>query len=307
MRVCKLSGWIKFWKDTSDDPRLIEAAQRLADTYVLATRTANGSNDLSNGDALRFTANALRGALASLWCYADEHIRDDDTLPISSASLDAMIGIQGFSAILPTDWISVMDNGAVKLPGYCVKNQLIAKKKRRLNGQARTARYRARHKGVSNGVHNATVTPSVTRHNDVTNGVDQDIDLDQDKDQDIQKRHTRASRDPEWFLQFKLTYPQRAGSHDWRGALRAGEARIREGHTPGEILAGAARYCAYARATQSFGTQYVKSPKTFLGPEKHFLEDFRIPMTKAEARLNGNIDVCREFIAEGEREQFRQS
>jgi hypothetical protein len=183
--VSEVSGWIKFWKDMADDPRLIEGARLIADNYHLARkRSGGGGEDLSSGDALRFASNALRGALVTLWCYADEHIRNDDTLRISSQTLDALVGIDGFFAMVPRDWVTELDDGTVKLPGYCEKNGLIAKEKRASDNKARQAAWRARHNAKSNSVH----TRIVTRDRPVTKCVD--LDSDSDSDSDFKKRNS---------------------------------------------------------------------------------------------------------------------
>ena len=161
----------------ADDPRLIEGARLIADNYHLARKTSGGGGeDLSSGDALRFASNALRGALVTLWCYADEHIRNDDTLPLSSDTLDAFVGIEGFFDMVPRDWVTELDDGTVKLPGYCEKNGLIAKEKRASDNKARQAVWRARNNAKRNGVH----THIVTCDKAVTKCVDLDLDLDQD-------------------------------------------------------------------------------------------------------------------------------
>ena len=86
------------------------------------------------------------------------------------------------------------------------------------------------------------------------------------------KRVSRETPDdPDWFLDFKLSYPSRAGDSNWRGAKHAGRARIAEGHTPGEFLAGAKRYAEYCTATGQEGTQFVQQASRFLGPSKPFL------------------------------------
>jgi len=174
----------------ADDPRLIESAKTIADRYHLARKTSGcGGEDLSSGDALRFASNALRGALVTLWCYADEHIRNDDTLPMSSETLDAFVGIEGFFDMVPRDWVAELDNGTVQLPGYCEKNGLIAKEKRASDNKARQAAWRARNNARSNGVHNA----SITRNEPVTKCVDLDSYLDLDKKK-IGEREARAPR-----------------------------------------------------------------------------------------------------------------
>lgn len=181
-----LSGWIKFDKDMSADPRLMRSANTLLDSFILARRTGGGGEDLSHGDALRFMCNALRGALVTLWCYADEHIRDDDTLPCDAESLDAIVGIDGFSESMPDEWVTVRDDGSVYLPSYCDKNSLIAKRKKSDRGADRQRRYRERVKAS----HVRDVTRNETRDNGVTIGGDQDLDQDR-----IKKRRKEAERD----------------------------------------------------------------------------------------------------------------
>lgn len=194
-----MSGWIKFWKDTDDDPRLAEAAAHLRERYLIAKRSRGGGEDLSTSDELRFMRNALRGALTTLWCYADTHIGRDDTLPISSQTLDALVGIEGFCEVMPVDWIEKLDDGTVKLPGYVEKNELIAKEKRASDAKARQAAWRARSNGVSNASHNE----SLTRNNTVTSRVSKcvrprptDLDLRERNPPSEGKETARAPRSP---------------------------------------------------------------------------------------------------------------
>jgi hypothetical protein len=86
---------------------------------------------------------------------------------------------------------------------------------------------------------------------------------------------------PDWMLDFKLSYPERAGDQNWRGALRAANARLAEGHTADEFLAGAKRYAAFIQATGKNATEYVKQAASFLGPSKPFLLPWN-PPAKAE-------------------------
>jgi hypothetical protein len=99
-----------------------------------------------------------------------------------------------------------------------------------------------------------------------------------------------------WLADFKARYPARAGDQNWRGAQRAGNARLAEGHTVEEIMAGADRYAAFSDATGKTGTEYVKQAATFLGPSKAFLEPWDIPQSKADRRLNGNLSAADEFL-----------
>jgi hypothetical protein len=102
--------------------------------------------------------------------------------------------------------------------------------------------------------------------------------------------------DPEWLLDFKLVYPDRAGDQKWRAALKAGNARMAEGHSANELIEGAKRYDAYCKATGKVGTEFVKQASTFLGPDKSFLLPWNLPATKADTRFNANISAMQEFM-----------
>lgn len=113
--------------------------------------------------------------------------------------------------------------------------------------------------------------------------------------------------DPEWLLDFKLAYPPRAGDQGWRKAVRAAHARIAEGHTSAEFVAGARRYAAFCEASGKLGTEYVKQACTFLGPDKPFLLPWHAPPRQENATerilraLNGT-DHSRTIEHEPERE-----
>jgi hypothetical protein len=173
-----MSGWIKLDKDMVDDPRMMEAAMRIvAGNYVIADRSQGGGQTLE-GPALRcFACNALLGALQTLWRYADEHIGDDDTLPISLDTLDAFVGLRGFSEHIPRQWVVETDDGRVKLPGYGKKNSLITKRKRAIKSNKRVAAWRAARNASGNAVGNAVGNAHYTERTPALHrGEDLDID-----------------------------------------------------------------------------------------------------------------------------------
>lgn len=106
--------------------------------------------------------------------------------------------------------------------------------------------------------------------------------------------------DPEWWLDFKLAYPSRAGDQGWRRAQKAANARIAEGHTPTEFTEGARRYAAYCDAVGNSGTEYVKQAATFLGPDKPFLLPWTPPASKAQRKQDRNIDAGLEWLEQQE-------
>jgi hypothetical protein len=102
-----------------------------------------------------------------------------------------------------------------------------------------------------------------------------------------------------WFADFKFVYPPRAGDQRWRDALRAAHARRAEGHTPDEMIAGARRYAAFVKATGKANTEFVQQAATFLGPGKPFLNPWNLPATKADNRLDANLDTLADFVRGG--------
>lgn len=291
-----MSGWIKFWKATPTDPHVLAAAEVLAKKYA---------KDLPLTESLPLYRNAVTGALVTLWCYADEHLDPRyNALPLTTQTLDSVVGIDGFFDLMPREWLDKLDDGRLVLPGYSEKNLLIAKKKRTIKSNARVTRYRAAQKRKCNGVTDAHVT-RLHRAGDS----DKDKDLDSKNKNPLNPPLTTqpplkvshgTPLDDDWWLDFKLTYPPRAGDPNWRGAYRAANARLREGYTPEQFVAGKDRYAAYCAACGNLGTPYVKQASTFFGPDKPFLAEWKPPASKAEARQSRNISASEAWLADQE-------
>lgn len=132
-----MAGWVKWEKDIETDPRFVRMVRKLRDTCHAAALPQAAIVTLASGALLRF------------WSYADTHIRMDDTLDLGLADIDDLVGVPGFAASLPEDWLRVIDDTTVELPGYQEHNGVEAKK-RDLN-QKRQERHRSR-------AHNARVT-----------------------------------------------------------------------------------------------------------------------------------------------------
>jgi hypothetical protein len=126
-----LSGWIKFEKDVRTDPRFLRMRKSLLASDVTQVRITP-----------TMAATLLAGCLVELWCYADTHIREDDTLDLGTDEIDELVGVEGFAALMPADWLEVIDQHCVKLPGFQEHNGTDAKKKAQT--QKRVARHRVR-------------------------------------------------------------------------------------------------------------------------------------------------------------------
>lgn len=86
-------------------------------------------------------------------------------------------------------------------------------------------------------------------------------------------------------------YPKRAGGNPKQSAWKAWSARLREGISAAEMLAGVQRYAVYVTNTRKAGTEYVKQAATFFGPDHHFAESWAVPSqqcsTPAQNRHSG--------------------
>jgi hypothetical protein len=114
--------------------------------------------------------------------------------------------------------------------------------------------------------------------------------LVREKDRDCTTVASQPCEPPE-FSELKLIFPKRAGSQPWANALKAIDARLREGHSWAEILDGARRYAAYIHATGKERTEHVLQAATFCGPSKRFLEPFDLPISTAEQRKESNLEA----------------
>ena len=122
----------------------------------------------------------------------------------------------------------------------------------------------------------------------------------QPKRTDTAARLSARSDEKHDFESFKVIYPKRSGSQLWSGAIRAANARIKEGATVQDMIDGTYRYAAYCNAIDKTGTQYVMQALTFLGPGKHFLEPWDPPPGKSEALEKRNRRHAIDFIKDHE-------
>ena len=74
-------------------------------------------------------------------------------------------------------------------------------------------------------------------------------------------------------------YPKRAGGNSKASAFKAWRARLKDGVSPADMLAGVKRYAAYVSATGNVGSQFVKQAATFFGPDRHFEESWQAPVS----------------------------
>jgi hypothetical protein len=141
-----VGGWIKLEKDLRDDVRVRRMAAKLVRD--------------GNATALQGVTLVL-GGLYQLWSHADSFAREDDTLDITVNEIDELTCVQGFAQALPADWLEVLDENTVKLPGFQAHNGSEAK--RRALTAKRVTHHRIQHKRSSVTPRNASALPDQTR------------------------------------------------------------------------------------------------------------------------------------------------
>lgn len=143
-------GYINLDKDLRDDPRTLVLADLYTDLLerdVIAI-CGNPVDKQRLRDVLRGVArNAVVGALAGLWAYADTHIHEDNALSVTPVHL-AQLFLVPIELIqqMPPEWLNAERPGTTVLPDYRQKNFVTAREHRRMKGRERSARFRERHK-----------------------------------------------------------------------------------------------------------------------------------------------------------------
>lgn len=102
----------------------------------------------------------------------------------------------------------------------------------------------------------------------------------------------------ERMVRLQAIYP--AGTYrqsEWGYAERELSHREGEGESFAVMLAGVERYRAQCDAKGSTGTQFVMSPHKFFR-ERLYREPFPLPLSRAEQKLESNIDAARTWMAQ---------
>jgi len=145
-----MGGYIRFDKDLADDARVLRLAEACFEHLRQATP-----------EQLRDAADHMAaGVLTRLWSYADVHLASRDILKISVTHLCKLLRVsRQVLQSLPQEWLVIVDENHVRLPGYSRKNSLQDRDKRRLLNAERQRRFRDKRKPTRND----EVTRDVTR------------------------------------------------------------------------------------------------------------------------------------------------
>ena len=132
-----MPGWVKWEKDIETDPRFVRIVRKLRNNSVTGALPERSVVTLAMGALLRF------------WSYSDTHLRADNTLDLGVADIDDLVAVDGFAESLPEDWLIVIDDQHVELPGYQEHSGVEAKKKALTQKRVETHRKRMRNADVT--------------------------------------------------------------------------------------------------------------------------------------------------------------
>lgn len=113
----------------------------------------------------------------------------------------------------------------------------------------------------------------------------------EDKQEPIEPiTHGASAPIDDGFEQAWKVYPKREGANPKNKAHSAWKARLREGVTPEQMLAGVMRYAEYCQKTDRIKTSYVMQAVRFFGTERAFENDWAaspVKNQKTQSRHHG--------------------
>jgi hypothetical protein len=179
-----MSGWIKIDKGLSEQIRFKRVVRKI--------RESNALPGVTDRDASLLETLCV-GALVRLWIYADSHIDDDNTIVATFDEIDELVGLPGFAAALPSDWLKVIDEDRVELPDFLEHNGSSARQRK--DNAKRQAKWRENNKSRD-------VTKGVTGRNARNAARPDQTRPDQSKEQALAEARAVAGLDIKSFDRF---------------------------------------------------------------------------------------------------------
>lgn len=126
--------WIKVRTSLPRDGRLLVSSRKC---HAISVK------DVTQVSQRRHAPVTIFGALVMMWCHADQHADEKGVMVgYTSEDIDSLVGLPGFCAALPEDWISFTDDGWVQLPDYSRHNGDSAKKRAQAANRKQSQRER---------------------------------------------------------------------------------------------------------------------------------------------------------------------
>lgn len=171
------SGWVRADKSLRNDPQVARLGlQIVTRDAMIVTRDAS--------------VTLAIGVLLQLWMIADDRADNLDVVDMTEAELNAAIGIPGVARMLAPDWLTISDEGIIKIPSY--HHHSIKRIKARQLSAQRSLRYRQRQKMLAK----ATDNPQIDRKEKLNDSEIPKDQIDQKSSrQAVTLRHAPVTRD----------------------------------------------------------------------------------------------------------------
>ncbi|WP_416371405.1 hypothetical protein [Yersinia kristensenii] len=271
------SSWIKVEVITPDKPEIFQLAE-----------------------ILNIDPDTVLGKLIRVWVWADQQTidgnADGNAVSVTRIGIDRITFMSGFAdALITVGWLK-HDGGKMYFPDFDRHNGKGSKK--RAVTSRRVTEFRDSKSKRNTKCNAGGVTPpdqkalpeeeleeekelkdkTLLSHGEKNatgpneNNLPSSRELEPQEGEGKNKRHEY----PPEFEAAWLIYPRRPGSPDKHGALKAWNARLRDGVAADVMLEGVRRYAAFVKATGKTGTEFIKQAKTFFGPSKHFDDEWQV-------------------------------
>lgn len=241
----------------------------------------------------------LLGSLSKLWLYADEHIREDNTLDLTTDEIDELVGIAGFTKILPADWLQVIEPDGVQLPDFIEHS--IPQHSATDYERVRKRKWRAARKAQRQGSYSRPNVPDSTDcpghmqsgpghpregNGKGREGKGQDLGGGVGEDDPVLEKALSGVLDA-----IQRDYPESIHGAHWMPTLKRIRQIIDAGEATADQLHGAVlRFCRQQQALGNLGTQFVMPPQTFFGvrPDdreaRHWTQPWPVPLTTVKPK-----------------------
>ncbi|WES88810.1 helix-turn-helix domain-containing protein [Dickeya fangzhongdai] len=127
-----------------------------------------------------------------------------------------------------------------------------------------------------------------------------DPSVDRSESSDIRAMGKKTAKE-DYLEQFELcwkVYPKREGSNPKNHAFKHWQARVKDGVSPDDLLAGTQRYAAFCTAKGQIGTPYVMQAQRFYGTSREFENSWEVSTTPAPApRQQKPADTTQDMLA----------
>jgi len=198
------------------------------------------------------------GGLHAVWGVFDHHTEDGVLHGYTPDLMDIAIGWEGFSeAMITVGWLEFDGDETLVMPDFDNHNGKSAKRRAEDSQRKRIRR-------------SSEECPQNVRKMSA-NEKDKNGTREEKRREDIKAYVTSDDNAVnEAFEQAWQLYPKRSGSNPKNKAHQCWNARIKEGYSEQDLIAGVKRYASFCKYKQQVGTEFVMQASRFFGTGLEF-------------------------------------